>query len=513
MGRIMKTLKKPGHDSVYAWTIPAHCVSFLGRRGGVTLFGGLLLGACLPAAGSAKATPQSAPQVSSAPAPAASTKEAVVVPVSTGPASTAVKGTFMALSDIHFGKDADTQSYCGMTETDKGLWKAAQSKAKTLVSTRNPEFIIYTGDLPAHCDSQENRKREFGTTLDGLASIVDTTTIPILYMPGNNDSVGDDYCSFSSTDFTTGKTRTPLDYSNSPSDWPVFNGKANIISKDAVHGYYSVYPLGAPKAGETGLRVIALNTVIFTGGYAGCMGHTARQKAANDQMDWLAGQLTAAAASTPPEKVMIAMHVPAGVDGYTVPAPYTRHVDYKYNWSKDLSYTGNQISGAKGDWLQKVFLDLVANKQAEIVSILSGHTHLNGIRRVNDCAGNFTELNLSIPAITHDHGSNPAMKVISYDANFELLEDETYYAQNTNGAYEWGKDTSFKFSHYYTCPTGQSCTTLFDRVKAIGEAEGDYQLLHDMLSVLAVNPGHRPAGQRSYKEAMDTMCTPYPAPK
>ncbi len=430
------------------------------------------------------------------------------------PAASQSSGKFMALSDIHFGTEADSKQYCGwMTETDQALWDGAQTQAGKLVKAHNPNFVIYTGDLPAHCDTPTNRKSEFKTTLDGLADIVSGTSIPVLYMPGNNDTVGGDYCSFSWADYPGGADTTPLDFASKPAEWPVYNGKSNIISQDAVHGYYSVYPLGKPASGEVGLRVIAMNTVIFTGGYNGCMESSAQEDASNAQLNWLAGQLEAASKASPPEKVMIAMHVPAGVDGFTVPELNTRHTDYAYNWTRDLKYTGSQISGASGDWVQKVFLDLVASSNSEIVSILSGHTHLNGIRRVNNCAGDMVELNLSIPAITHDHGSNPAIKIISYGDDYELTEDETFYAERTGKySYDWSGNKSFKFSTYYGCPTGQDCTTLQKRVAAIGTAEGDYQLLHDMLSVIAVKPYNPPAGQKSYKQALDTKCVPYPSP-
>ena len=432
-------------------------------------------------------------------------------------ATAAPPTTFLALSDVHYGVDADSHQYCGFyTETDDTLWTAAQTQAKALVNSGDPGFLIYLGDLPAHCEDKVKRETEFTTVLDGLAKLVVNTTTPLLYLPGNNDSVGPDYCTFTVDD--NGKDKTPLDFSSAFADSPVVNGELNIISRDAVHGYYSVYPLGAPPAGSgrPGLRVIAMNTVMFTDSFlsrnGGCVDSATRQSMVSAQLDWVYGQLVDAASKK--EKVILAMHVPPGVDGYTVAGPHEKHSDYAYMWGKSLSYSGTKIKGATaGDWVQKVFLeDLVAAHSPNIVGVLSSHTHLNGIRRLRDCSDTLVELNLSIPAITEDHGSNAAMKLISYDAGFEWTQADTYYATSGNNGYDWSAKP-FRFTTSYPCPSGISCNTLFDNVKAIGaQPGGDQTLLGMMLQVLKVKPGHT-ARPRSYGEALDTRCVPYPKPQ
>jgi sphingomyelin phosphodiesterase acid-like 3 len=433
--------------------------------------------------------------------------------VATEPVSAINPSKFMALSDIHFTTNVTVppQYFCRHScETESHLWNVAQKKAKVLVAKEKPEFIVYLGDLPSHYGSPDAHRKEFAVALDGLANIVEGTNTPMLYLPGNNDSVGGDYCTFTAINPATGKLITPLDFASDASAWPALNGNANIIDHNKVFGYYSVRPLGP----GTSLRVIALNTTMFTKNYSrfGCADDTTQQIRVSTQLEWLNKQLDDA--HTANEKVIIAMHVPAGIDGFSL----ARDGDYSYMWHKDLNYQSDAgrtmpgaIPNADGQWVQKVFLDLVDGHSDSIVSILSAHTHLNGVRRVNSCSSTMTALNLSIPAITTDHGSNSAMKVISYNNQFEPTEVETYYATknavlnpSAQAVYDFAESKSFTFSDAYPCPSGSTCDTLSDRVSAIDTNT----LLNNMLGVLNVKR-HR-AGNHHYLEALDTLCNHYP---
>lgn len=375
--------------------------------------------------------------------------------------------TFMALSDIHIqsGRTGDG-TFCHDCETGSLLFKAALGKARSLVTEKNLQFIIYLGDLPAHNEGTSSRETEFATALDGLASIVSGTSIPVLYLRGNNDSIGVDYCTFTAPDRNAGNAeKTPLDFASQPSEWPVYNGNATIIDHNKRHGYYSAHPLGT-----SDLRVIALNTVMFTKrfsspkSYFGCVNEQTKQQFVSDHLDWLQGQLNDASSNG--EKVILAMHVPPGIDGHSTPHSGR---DYSYMWDKHLTYSGSLIPGANGDWVQKVFLNLVDQHSASIVSLLSAHTHLNGIRMINNCSNQAVELNLSIPAVTTDHGSNSALKIISYDNDFELIEAETFYAtehkntvssQTPPSYYDFEENQSFAFSDAYSCAPGDPCYSL-----------------------------------------------------
>ncbi|MEM7425676.1 MAG: metallophosphoesterase, partial [Pseudomonadota bacterium] len=224
-------------------------------------------------------------------------------------------GTFLTLSDVHY--DGNAQDVWGsQQETSRILWTRAQDESKRLVAEKNPGFVIYLGDLPAHNMDAGRRETQFRAVLDGLQSIVAGTGKRLIYVPGNNDSVAPDYCAF------TEGGETPFDHASDPKAWPVVNSKpADFINRDNLaKGYYSVYPLGAPAGAGTSpnLRVVTLNSVIFNpnyGGFAGtCVSPSVRQDDANGQIEWLRGELQAARDAG--HKVLIAMHVPPGVNGY-----------------------------------------------------------------------------------------------------------------------------------------------------------------------------------------------------
>ncbi|MEM7429901.1 MAG: hypothetical protein AAF441_27855, partial [Pseudomonadota bacterium] len=268
-------------------------------------------------------------------------------------------------------------------------------------------------------------------------------------------------------------------------------------------GYYSVYPLGAPAGAGTSpnLRVVTLNSVIFNPNYGGftgtCVSPSVRQDDANGQIEWLRGELQAARDAG--HKVLIAMHVPPGVNGY---GSWHNPDAIVTNWKRKLDYTGSDAKLAiyRGQWVQKVYLQLVAEYADEIVGTLSSHTHLNGIRRLRDCSGKMTELDLSIPAVTTDHGSNPALKLFSYDSGFELTGNNTHYASEATGK-DWVPANVFSFADNYPCARCQSGDNLIKRVAALSSDA----LLGGMMKFLTVGRSQTNS-LRHYKRALDVEC-------
>lgn len=405
--------------------------------------------------------------------------------------------SFLALSDIHFGEDLTAdQWFCsacpdgdsGQCETSSQLWTRAQAEARRLIGAHKLRFILYLGDLPAHCEDVSTRTAELGTVLDDLQKLAGSSPlsrIPLLFVPGNNDSPDDDYCPF-----TGSNGKTPFDYASDPGAWPVVNGDAFIIEQSTEHGYYSVYPLGGPSNDPDvpALRVIALNTVMFTTDYQSCGDATSAQRQTwiDDQMKFLKTQLDDAAGARFPEKVLIAMHVPPGVDGFSGRPMWDTGVEYQ------------------GEWVQKTFLTWVARHSDLVVGVLTAHTHTNGIRRLHDCASSpsFVELGVSVPAITTDHNSNPAMKLFTFDTDYELVDDWTFYAsESTRKDWDPGNRFSFMEDSYpcSTCPAGQ---TMFERIAAMDTAD----VLADMENVLLVKSPKSLPDPNHYAEALDVVC-------
>ena len=405
--------------------------------------------------------------------------------------------SFLAMSDIHYvGTSGEKCEQAGY-ETDTALWDAAQAEAKRVIQAERPAFAIYLGDLPSHCDNRPDS--QFTAALDGLANIAGAGT-KVIYVPGNNDSLAGDYDAF------TAGGRTPLNTSAAWNGSPVLNAAPGdmIDASNLAKGYYAVYAVQAT-AGAPALRVIALNTTIFTYNYGRNV--ATYQADANGQLEWLDAQLKDARAKH--EKVIVAMHVPPGTDGYG------GHDGDKIvtMWNSGLIYTGTDPDLPRKAWVEQVFLQLVARYRGEIVGLLSSHTHFNEIRRLRDCSrklpllGAFTALDVAIPSVTTDHTNNPSIKLFSYDAGFAWTENRTFYANGASGA-GWDSNPPLSFDHInYPCLGCQPGDTLMARIAAldsatrIGTTTKLVGLMSDWLKV-----GAGPPGTREYSLSLDATC-------
>ena len=399
---------------------------------------------------------------------------------------------FLAISDVHLlpGDTACDQIGC---ETSHDFWTATQTQARALIDSEMPDFVIYLGDLPAHGMSEPAaRAQVLKDALDGLQGIVHHTDIPLFYLPGNNDTLGYntwhhyqyDYCPFTEQD------QSPFTEASNPGAWPVINGAADII--DDTHladGYYAArIDMGA--AG-TPLRILALNTVIYTTAYTHCTDTAAT--AGSTQLDWVTGQLDAAAAAG--EAVYIAMHVPPGIDGFSG----------NPNWSADLFYAGED-TGFSGRPMQDVLLDRIARHAGVIRGVIAGHTHLNGIRRLHACDADRTvsELLVSVPGVSTDHHNNPAVKVFHLDSALEPVDVTTYTAtsgEDTGAGYSWDNIESFSFRTNYPNQTPPGAT-LHDQVESMSASDrwqGMWDYLYARYDVNG-NP-------RNFRRALDTYCS------
>jgi hypothetical protein len=355
---------------------------------------------------------------------------------------------FMVISDIHLHNSL-TQDKITLKESDTGhdLWDTTQNKIRSVLAGQAgynaPKFIIMLGDLPWHADASVepellSARENSGIVLHDLRLMAQNAHVPLLYVPGNNDSWDGDYHPFSTKIF-----------GNDPdgrSNWPVINpgaadgaaGEASIIDDKKLNlGCYSAYPLG--KKGR--LRVIALNTTMFSHKYTD---ETNQQQQATEQIKWLSLQLEQADAGN--EFVLIAMHVPMGLDGY-------KKKDF---WRKVFVENGTSV--------QNAFLDLVDKYQKRIVGILSSHTHMDGIRKLYNRDKKLIAVDISEPGITPGHGNNPGFKLISYNPNnFALQNFTTFYESYfpDQKVVSWGNEW-FDFRQEFGCPKGTSIRSCLD---------------------------------------------------
>ena len=340
--------------------------------------------------------------------------------------STVTTATFLSLSDVHLDSSIENTEFGYNNDTGKALWARTKTKIETTVSKEKPKFMVYLGDLPHHEDSM--RKTNVQLMLENLGNL--NIDIPILYLPGNNDALGGDYHSFTDTN---GDTPFSTDASE---PWPILHKNASTtkvthIDYNKEFGYYSAR---VNTSSTNYLKVIALNTVIFTTNESSYNSHydavrkintgddgKTQQEATQTQMRWLEQTLDSL---KPTERVMLMMHIPPGRDGY----------GGGHMWNKDLYY--NNLAGDNPK-LQTAFLDLIEAKQSNIAAMLTGHTHLDGLRRLykshhNPKPEDIIGVSVSTPGITIGHGNNPAFKTFTYnEANYDLLDFETHFAVPT----------------------------------------------------------------------------------
>lgn len=325
---------------------------------------------------------------------------------------------YLHLSDVHLGTTVTSQDPSG--DTSAPLWEATKAALRERIASANPpRFILYTGDLPDHApDHGDPHTTNIEAVLTDLKALAGS--IPLIYLPGNNDSLDWDYASF-----TSAAGQTPL----TAAGWP--GPTLNTPSRgDAAQGYASASPV-------PGLRVVALNTVMFSASYpcshqpkdsAGACSDS-QTKEVTAQLDWLEAELKAAGEAK--DKVLLAMHIPPGVDAYSSP---------KTMW-KDSSW-------------QDRFLQLIDQSPATIVGLSFGHTHLDELRRLYDASGELELVALSAPGITPGHGNNPGFKAVWYDEDFMIQDALTWYASASGpeaGDFEYGPNNCYRYRDVFDC--------------------------------------------------------------
>lgn len=348
--------------------------------------------------------------------------------------------TFLHLSDVHLDLSGSS------SDTDSQLWAITKSKLASILDGPDaPAFVLYTGDLPGHYDCTHpdcaldasqvpSHNANIRAVLSDLHDLVADTGIPLLYLPGNNDSLAGDYFSF-----TDRAGKTPL--SLVPGDpYPAVNASepcgpppCTVSAPDPGLGFYSVRPVD-------GLRVIALNTIVLGRKYHEVDG-TTQLEAGNTQLAWLGRELADADGR---EKVLIAMHIPPGNDAYAVSHGKTE----TWMWVRHPDGEGDQPRDHVEHWLDR-FLDLVAAHRDAVIGLAYGHTHMDELRRLHDRSGKVIEIAVSAPGITTNHGNNPGFKRVTYDRETkELLDFTTLYTRRGNTI--WG-DQRYDFSTRFDC--------------------------------------------------------------
>lgn len=346
--------------------------------------------------------------------------------------------TILVISDLHL--DVGKGPLAGKGQgTDSLLWHLTRQKIEKLLKggpgRSKPDAIICLGDLPAHTDDPAIRKFNIVRALRDLRTMATAHAVPLFYIPGNNDALKGDYHLFDRRSFAEDTAATGY--------WPMVGLSPVLTDPDApyvlnehLYGYYSAYPFGT--YGKKHLRLLAMNTSLFTADAVDAIGLDAVSQYAQEQLGWLKKELGDARQRN--DAVLIAMHVPPGKDAY----------QYNDQWSPRLLYKSKEVT------LHQAFLQIIADHKQQVIGLISGHSHMDGIRRLYDTAGLMTTLSFSVPGITPQYGNNPGMKLLTLSAqSFDITHAVTlyhpFYPDGSIKQSVWG-DSSFDLSKALQCP-------------------------------------------------------------
>ncbi len=334
---------------------------------------------------------------------------------------------FIHLSDIHLNY---LDSCYRNSDLGDAFWDRTKDRLELIIGCKTPpRFILFTGDLPGHCGNSgtplegHQKKIQEGSiqeVLKNLRELVAGKGIPLLFVPGNNDALNGDYFPFSDAN-----NQSVFSLARDPNlPYPALNAHLPcgqppcMLESDTLMGYYAAKPID-------GLRVLALNTVMFVNGYHAAS--TQEWHAAGDQqMDWIGAQLDSAAKYG--DKVYIMMHVPPGLNAYSCDS-----------LGNNCSSFWNDGPSADTTW-QYQFLAHVGDHYQDIAGVFYGHTHMDELRLLYkpkdpsnpNAPDEVSEIALGAPGVTTDHGNNPGFKVVWYDGKSkEPVDFITHYARHS----------------------------------------------------------------------------------
>ena len=329
---------------------------------------------------------------------------------------------FLSLTDIHFNPfDSCTATPCPLIEalrqtplsqwddllaknqiklagygadTNYPLLKSALTDASKRSLEQHVSWVLILGDYLSHNFKENYLQYSGDKTAEGYQAFVKNTLTFLteeiasafpkqdVYMAvGNNDSYVDDYVSQPNGQF----------YQDMAQLWGSLIKDKSVqvdMQRDfPVGGYYAINMPDVPR-----LRLIVLNSVLFSRKAQG----TGVDQAAQQQLDWLHTQLVAAHAKQ--QKVLLALHIPAGIDVYASlkKTPFSVVELWKPQYTQQFQTE-----------LQRFSTDLMG--------IMSGHFHMDFFQVLKgDEASPSSVWVTGTPAISPAFGNNPGFKIYAY---------------------------------------------------------------------------------------------------
>jgi sphingomyelin phosphodiesterase acid-like 3 len=260
---------------------------------------------------------------------------------------------------------------------------------------------------------------------------------PVYFVMGNNDSDNGDY--------------NTIPNGGMLKDLP---GYFNTVRSDRQAardfrkgGYYEV-----PFSGLENTEIIVLNDTFWHKKFK--KPKSMKYNPGRIEMQWLVSELDAAAKKR--NKVIIAMHIPPGIDSYLA--------------AKDKKCKGND--GFLAPEYNKEFLEIMRTHSAVVQNTFAGHTHFDDFRVFSDAGRPFLQACI-IPSICPAHGNNPAFELALLTSAGVLKDRAVYYLSGFGGN---DADTRAKWALEYT----------FDR--AFGYSDCSPASLYALAASMKTNP-------------------------
>ena len=349
----------------------------------------------------------------------------------------------VVFSDIHFDPfddeslfnslvAADASQWAGIfassSSTDPSTWGSdtnyplfARSLAAIGERQQAASVAIFTGDILRHdfastfyelsgTEDEEEMQAFANKTVAFFVSQVRASlgATPVLFCLGNNDAYADYDIEPNGAFLANTAEVFYADFIGSAAESDAF------LATYRAGGYYSAAPLGA------GLRVIALNTVLFSKNAVGNV-----TAAAEEELGWFENELATASAAG--ERVWILLHVPPGINIHS---------------TRSRVSSDGHISSASLFWEPEYQAQFLASldAHADIIDwMLGGHTHMDEYRLPVEA------LDIT-PAISPIDGNDPGFRVFSIPAGSFAPTDYAAYTYSLSLL-------PASFSKYYTFST------------------------------------------------------------
>ncbi len=375
-------------------------------------------------------------------------------------------GTVLVASDLHFDPTATPSLVDALSVAEANDWPSIFARDFTAPSpygsdsnwasisealngfkatVPTPELVILPGDFLAHDfrnrfnnaarDHSDTAYQHFvQTTMQFLGLVLrrNFPMAPILTTLGNNDDDCGDYASVPNDPFLIGTAGLVGDLAH---------GDGTIAADWRDRGGYAL-----PYPGIPTLRVVVLNTVVFSAHYqAGC-GRTSTD-AAGTTLRWLETELSRAQQAH--QKVWLVYHIPPGIDGYST----NRQRD------KNPAHCAATIRGFWNNDAETAFESLMTKYTDTIALSLTGHTHMDEFR-LPPSGG----VVLGTPAISPFFGQNPGFRTLSVVPD-GTIEDTSLYDQVPGATDGWHLEYDFDRVWGVQRPDHAAFQTLLDRIR------------------------------------------------